>query len=119
MKLDLFAEPREALAIDGQARSIGEITLASDEQVTFATPGGAEYDVAPKDWGLYATPSLGARLPRFQLRAAFVRSAAGLHLMLVEVGKESEFEQQMSKANITIEAWVHDGVADYARSLSR
>ena len=110
MKIDKLSIPVLHRVIDGEAKHVAEITLASDEQVTFCAPTGAEYDVAAKDWGLYATPSLGGRLPRFGLRAALVRSREGLHLMLVEAGKEADFESDMAAAGICVHAWLDNGV---------
>ena len=52
------------------------IQLDPDEQVTFITESGAEYDVARKAWGFYATPSLNGRLRQFGLRAALVKNLA-------------------------------------------
>ncbi len=46
-------------------RDCGRISLDPDEQVTFLTESGGEYDVARKDWGFYATPSINARLRDF------------------------------------------------------
>ena len=51
------------------------IELSPDEQVTFRTEKGAEYDVARKSWGYYATPSLGGRLRSFGLRPALAKNA--------------------------------------------
>src|SRR5438105_15753607 len=55
-------------------RDCAHISLEPDEQVTFLTGEGAEYDVARKDWGFYATPSLNSRLARFGLRGVLVRN---------------------------------------------
>jgi hypothetical protein len=101
---------RSQAIVDGPARPAAEIVLEVDEQVTFCTPAGAEYDVAMKDWGLYATPSVGSRLPRFRLHAALVRAETGLHLMLVEAGCEKDFETDMRSAGIRIESWLNNGV---------
>ena len=49
-------------------RDCGRVELDADEQVTFTTESGAEYDVARKSWGFYATPSLNGRLTGFGLR---------------------------------------------------
>lgn len=111
MKFDEQSIPVLHRVIDGEAKYVAEITLAPNEQVTFRAPTGAEYDVAAKDWGLYATPSLGERLPRFGLRAALVRSGEGLHLMLVEFGRETDFESDMAASGIRIHAWLDDGVS--------
>ena len=70
----------------------GRVSLDVNEQVTFTTESGAEYDVTRKDWGFYATPSTNGRLSSFGLRAALVRNLRGrLFVVLVESGKEEEF----------------------------
>ncbi len=70
----------------------GSIELNPNEQVTFTTNSGGQYDVTRKSWGFYATPSINGRLKSFGLRGALVVSEFGkIFLMLVETGKESEF----------------------------
>ena len=70
----------------------GSLELNSDEQVTFKTEAGGEYDVTRKNWGFYATPSINGRLKSFGLRGALVVSKVGkIYLMLVESEKEKEF----------------------------
>ena len=48
-------------------KDCGSIRLENDEQVTFLTSKSAEYDVARKSWGFYATPSINGRLKDFGL----------------------------------------------------
>ena len=88
------------------------IALEADEQVTFVTPSGAEYDVARKSWGFYATPSLDARLERYNLRGALVRNAAGRHfIFLVERGAEQDCQRYMDSERIELVAWLDSGAA--------
>ena len=47
-------------------KDCGTIELQNDEQVTFLTGKSAEYDVARKSWGFYATPSINGRLKNFE-----------------------------------------------------
>jgi hypothetical protein len=42
-------------------KDCGTLALTPDEQITLVTEKGAEYDVARKDWGFYATPSRTVR----------------------------------------------------------
>jgi hypothetical protein len=119
MNIDLNEDPHVNALVDGSAVDVGQVILAADEQVTFSLPSGAEYDVTPKEWGFYATPSLGARLPRFNLRGALVRGVSGLHLMLVEAGKETEFGCDMAASNLTIEVWLDGGVSSASEKLGR
>ena len=41
--------------------------LRNNEQLTFRN-GKSEYDVAKKNWGYYATPSINNRLKKFKFR---------------------------------------------------
>jgi hypothetical protein len=88
-------------------RDCARIALEADEQVTFVTPSGAEYDVARKSWGFYATPSLDARLARFNLRAALVKNSAGRHfIFLIERGAEPDCERYMESERMRMMAWL-------------
>ena len=85
----------------------GKVALRTDEQVTLVTEAGAELDVVRKSWGYYGTPSLNGRLPRFGLRAVLGKSADGKYfLLLVEKGKEAEFESYMSDNLQTVVCWM-------------
>lgn len=91
------------------------IALLANEQVTFTTEAGAEYDVARKDWGFYATPSINARLKSFGLRSALVLSAYGrLFLVLVEKGKEDAFLAYVEADRQKLLCWLDDD-AEVAR----
>jgi hypothetical protein len=85
----------------------GTVELAPDEQVTFRTESGAEYDLARKSWGFYATPSLNGRLKKFRLRGVLVKSPASLyHVFLVEEGKEADFQRYIDLEKHVIVAWL-------------
>jgi hypothetical protein len=85
------------------------IALAPDEQVTFTTEAGGEYDVVRKDWGFYATPSTNGRLKSFGLRAALVLSGYGkLFLVLVEAGKEDTFLAYVEADKQRLLCWLDD-----------
>ena len=90
-------------------RDCGRVHLEPDEQVTFVTPGGAEYDVTRKDWGFYATPSLNGRLPRFGLRGVLVRNRLRQHfVLLVERGCEPAFQRYVASERLDIVVWLDD-----------
>lgn len=85
----------------------GLVRLAPNEQVTFVTDSDAEYDVARKEWGFYATPSLNGRLPSFGLRGALVRNRAGrFFVLLVERNKEEAFEAYRDSECLEIVSWL-------------
>jgi hypothetical protein len=92
-----------------QITDCARIALQSDEQVTFTTPSGGEYDVARKSWGFYATPSTNARLPQFGLRAVLVRNQQNRHyVFLVEKGFEADFEAYLRDEKNFVVAWLDD-----------
>ena len=86
----------------------GAIALDADEQVTFTTAAGGEFDVARKDWGFYATPSLNGRLESFGLRAVLIRNRLTdrYFVLLVERGKESAFEAYLVQESCDVVAWL-------------
>ncbi len=92
-----------------ELKDCGKIFLESNEQVTFLTDNGAEYDVAKKDWGFYATPSLNGRLKGFGLRAALVKSPVNkYYLLLLEKGKESEFQEYIDVEKHSVLCWLDE-----------
>ena len=92
-----------------QLKDCGRITLEPDEQVTFLTESGGEYDVVRKSWGFYATPSLNRRLKRFGLRGSLVKNQEGtFYILLVERGKETEFQQYLDSAGLRRICWLDD-----------
>jgi len=96
-------------------KDCARIHLEPDEQVTFVTESGAEYDVARKSWGFYATPSLNGRLPQFGLRGALVKSPAGrFYVFLVERGREAEFQGYLDVEQHAVICWL-----DSDRDLER
>lgn len=86
----------------------GSMHLEQDEQITFKTPTGAEYDVAAKDWGFYATPSLNGRLEQFGLRGVMIRNrdTGRYFVLLVERGRESQFDAYCVQENLAVIAWL-------------
>ena len=87
----------------------GSLDLNPDEQVTFTTDSGGQYDVTRKSWGFYATPSINGRLKSFGLRGALVVSKFGkIFLMLVESGKEPEFFTYINSDLQSFICWLDD-----------
>lgn len=90
----------------------GEIELEADEQVTFITPSGGEYDLTRKSWGFYATPSLNHRLAGFKLRGVLVKNRYNRYfVMLVEVGKEDDFMNYVEQEPLVIVSWLDSNEA--------
>lgn len=119
MKVVARDPPRRfRVGMDGRIELLdcGRIELAPDEQVTFTTEAGGEYDVARKAWGFYATPSLNARLPRFGLRPALVKGQGDTYfVVLVERGRESTFDAYLEDEGLTLLRWLDD--AAFLRGL--
>ncbi len=81
----------------------GSVRLQADEQLTFTTEQGAEYDLARKNWGFYATPSLNGRLVQFGLHAVLVKNKIGRYfVLLMEDGKQAEFDEYMRLEELEI-----------------
>jgi hypothetical protein len=98
-----FGEPIEL-------KDCAHVHLAPDEQITFITQGGSEYDVVRKSWGYYATPSLNGRLKQFGLRAVLVKSdhTGKYNIFLLEKGKDPEFYRYLELQGHRVIAWMDD-----------
>jgi hypothetical protein len=111
-------EPPREFAVGlcgGTLNDCAQIRLAANEQVTFVTESLAEYDVARKSWGYYATPSLNGRLRDFGLRPVLIRNGSGrYYILLVENSKEEEFRSYIEDEQLRICGWL-----DNENTLSR
>lgn len=109
MKVEALDPPRTFRAGSVELKDCGAIDLEPQEQVTFVTPGGGEYDVARATWGFYATPSVNGRLPRFGLRTALARNdEAKYFVLIVERGREEDFHRYCERERISVVAWLDD-----------
>lgn len=110
MQFDPKHPPREfevGFDIKRVIRDCGTMRLAADEQITLVTEVGGEYDVTRKDWGFYMGPSLNGRLATFKLRPVLVRNRIDRYFaMLVEEGKEGEFERYLKEEVLEIICWL-------------
>lgn len=110
-------DPPRRFAVGNAAKfdmlDCGSLALAPDEQVTLVTEGGAEYDVARKDWGFYATPSLNGRLEQFGLRGVLIknRGTGRYFVLLVEKGREPAFDAYCAQENLAVVAWLDSTAA--------
>jgi hypothetical protein len=119
MKFDERKPPRRFTVgntVKFEMSDCGSLHLTPDEQVTFVTEAGGEFDVARKDWGFYATPSLNGRLESFGLRAVLIRNRMTdrYFVLLVERGKEPAFSEYLAQEQCEIVSWL-----DSAESLGR
>jgi hypothetical protein len=110
MKIKDLDPPRQfSVGItDVKLTHAANIFLANDEMITFVSDENTEYDVVKKNWGYYATPSLGGRLLRFRLRAALMRNIDTRHcfVILVYEDKLDLLEDYMKKERQEIVMWL-------------
>lgn len=112
-------DPPRRFDADGSGRftltEVGRLELAPDEQVTFVTASGTEYDVVRKSWGYYATPSLNSRLPAKGLRPVLTRNGAGrFFICLVEPAAAGPFADYLAGSGMQALGWL-----DEAATLTR
>ena len=85
----------------------GRIYLSANEQVTFVTANGREYDFAAKSWGFYATPSVNSRLVKQGFKTALVRNTAGqYYVMVVEKGHMKDFQKYLKDEKQQLVEWL-------------
>lgn len=88
-------------------KDCARIELKPNEQVTFVTEKGNEYDVARTEFGYYATPSLNGRLCEQGLKALMVKNQTGrFYILLVEDGKEDALTSYLSSEQMKIICWM-------------
>jgi hypothetical protein len=92
-------------------RHCADVELAADEQVTFVSDSGTEFDVVRKSWGYYGTPSMNRRLPDHGLRPALALSRGAVYLLLVEAGLEVEFSSYLDSQGMKLLAWLDTDAA--------
>jgi hypothetical protein len=94
-----------------ELRHVADAELEPDEQLTFVSDSGTEFDVVRKSWGYYGTPSLNRRLPDHGLRPALALSRGAMYLLLVEKGREDEFTAYLDAQGMTLVCWVDSDAA--------
>ncbi len=103
--------PSREFSVKGvNLRHSADIKLAPDEMVTFQTESGAEFDVAAKDWGFYATPSTNGRLKSFGFKTALVHSAStGMrYILLVDKNKMEAFQAYCREQDMVVDTWLDE-----------
>lgn len=111
MEIETKTPPRRFRVGDGsiELAHMADVSLAPDELVTFVSAGGTQYDVARKDWGYYATPSLNGRLPAHGLKPVLVsNSRQQLFLLLVEDGRQDAWRVYCRREGLAVVAWLDD-----------
>ena len=112
MKFEEKNPPREfVVGLDKRVRikDCGTIEFNPDEQITLITESGKEYDVARKDWGFYATPSVNGRLKDQGFKTALVKNSFGkYYVMIVEKEKMREFETYLKQEKNYLQKWLDE-----------
>lgn len=87
MEINALCKPRQFQVgvADIELSHVANIFLKPDEMVTFVSAGDREYDLTAKEWGYYATPSVGKRLREFGMRAALMRNVDTRQVFVVLV----------------------------------
>jgi|GEM_PF-288153 len=112
MRIELKKTPRKFQV--GQDKQItisdcGNIYLDPDEQVTFMTPTGKEYDFAAKSWGFYATPSVNSRLVNQGFKTALVKNSIGqCYIMVVDPIHMDEFKKYIREEKNEVVEWLDE-----------
>lgn len=85
----------------------GHIYLEANEQITFVSANGKEYDFCAKSWGFYATPSINKRLRDQGYKTALVRNVEGkLFIMVVMQEAFQEFDAYIKQESCQIVEWL-------------
>ena len=111
MKIKIKKKPRVFKVSIGnrkiQLKDTAEIILKQNEQVTFKN-FSSEYDVAKKDWGYYATPSINGRLKKEGFISALVKNKKKMiYLMVIHKSKKSEFNKYCKLHDQKVVKWLH------------
>ncbi len=121
MRLERVDPPREFTAVGIPLRHVANVELEPDEQLSFVTTSGTEFDVVRKSWGYYATPSLNGRLADHGLRGVLVRGAKSgkMFVLLVERGREDDFQAYVEWDGLQIVSWLdtHEATDELAGKL--
>lgn len=114
MKLATKSPPRVFRPAPGIAISdCGDVQLDADEQVTLVSAAGKRLDVAAKDFGFYATPSVNSRLVHEGFKTALVRNAAGqVYIMVVDRDRLDRFEAYCRSERQTVLEWLDERPLD-------
>lgn len=110
MRLAEKSPPRVFTPAPGIAiADCGDLHLAPGEQVTLVTEAGRRMDVAAKDFGFYATPSVNGRLSNEGFKTALVRNARGqIYVMVVDRARMDRFEAYCAAERQTVLEWLDE-----------
>ncbi len=114
MKIKIKKKPRIFNVNVGNTKirlkDTAKIMLNKNEQVTFKYLN-SEYDVAKKDWGYYATPSINGRLKKFGFRTYLIKNKRDkLYIFLVHKNKMRAFKKYCKDDNQKIVMELTNGI---------
>jgi len=91
-------------------KDFGKIKLNENEQITFINEDGGEYDLAKKNWGFYATPSINSRLKNFGFRTLLIKNkkTKRFFIFLLENGKEKILNDYIRNEGLKIVCYLDD-----------
>ena len=90
-------------------KDCGRMHLEANEQISFITISGKEYDVTAKNWGFYAIPSMNGRLRDQGFKTALVRNTDGkYYIMIVEREKVNQFQEYLKDDNQEVVEWLDE-----------
>lgn len=114
MKLSRKSPPRVFEPAPGIAISdCGDLELDAGEQVTMVTSAGKRMDVAAKDFGFYATPSVNGRLKNEGFKTALVRNTRGqVYVMVVDRERLQSFDAYCGAEQQTVLEWLDERPLD-------
>lgn len=91
----------------------GDLELRPDEQVTLVTEAGKRMDVAAKDFGFYATPSVNGRLKNEGFKTALVRNTHGqVYVMVVDAERMADFIAYCDAEQQSVLEWLDERPLD-------
>lgn len=112
MKIDHLDRPRKFKVGAGQKITItdcGKILLDTNEQVSLSTDSDACWEIVRKEWGFYATPSIGHRLKRQGFRTALMANQDGrVYLVIVEETQRERFDEYCNRESQKVLRWLDE-----------
>jgi|TARA_E500000178_G_scaffold324084_1_gene350231 hypothetical protein len=114
MKIRIKKLPRKFKIAIGKKKitltDAARIKLKKNEQVTFEHLN-SEYDVAKKDWGYYATPSINGRLKKNGFRTFLIENKIKkIYIFLVHKNKMKQFKKYCKDDNQKILLELTNGI---------
>ena len=115
MKIDVNDPPRVFYADAEKEYAIsdcGKVHLEPEEQVSFVTANGKEYDFVAKPWGYYASPSINHRLRNEGFKTALVKSVRfnRHYIMAVDDSMLDEFDLYLEATQQEVAEWLDERV---------